>query len=39
MIEVNGQSLIDVPHREAVKMLKSSHSLMLTIRNRDVSVY
>lgn len=37
VIEVNGQSLINVPHREAIKMLKSSQSLMLTIRNRDVS--
>lgn len=37
IVEVNGQSLVNVPHREAIKMLKSSQSLMLTIRNRDVS--
>uniref|UniRef100_UPI00398F1178 whirlin n=1 Tax=Pristiophorus japonicus TaxID=55135 RepID=UPI00398F1178 len=33
IIEVNGRSFLNVPHDEAVKILKSSHHLMMTIKD------
>ena len=36
ILDVNGQSLLNVPHQEAIKMLKSSDCLMLTVRVDEV---
>ncbi|XP_072096053.1 whirlin isoform X1 [Mobula birostris] len=33
IIEVNGRSFLNIPHDEAVKILKSSHHLMLTVKD------
>ncbi|XP_072421668.1 whirlin isoform X1 [Chiloscyllium punctatum] len=33
IIEVNGRSFLNIPHDEAVKMLKSSRHLMMTIKD------
>ena len=38
ILDVNGQSLLNVPHQEAIKMLKSSDTLMLTVRVEEVRV-
>ncbi|XP_064400082.1 harmonin-like isoform X2 [Halichondria panicea] len=35
IIEVNGHSVLNKPHKDAIAILLSSHSLMLTIRNKD----
>ena len=40
ILEVNGQSLLNISHQEAIKMLKSTDTLMLTVRVEEVhSVY
>ena len=36
ILEVNGRSLLSVSHQDAVKMLKSSSTLMLTVRVEEV---
>ena len=38
LIDVNGQSLIGVRHKEAIRLLKSSDTLMVTARVKDVSL-
>ncbi|XP_051534200.1 whirlin isoform X2 [Myxocyprinus asiaticus] len=33
ILEVNGQSFLSIPHDEAVRVLKSSHHLMMTVKD------
>uniref|UniRef100_A0A8C2K6W2 alpha-1,2-Mannosidase n=1 Tax=Cyprinus carpio TaxID=7962 RepID=A0A8C2K6W2_CYPCA len=33
ILEVNGRSLLSIPHDEAVRVLKSSHHLMMTVKD------
>ncbi|XP_051959901.1 whirlin isoform X2 [Xyrauchen texanus] len=33
ILEVNGRSFISIPHDEAVRVLKSSHQLMMTVKD------
>ena len=37
ILDVNGQSLINVSHQDTIKMLKSSDTLMLTVRVEEVN--
>ena len=36
---MNGQTLLNVPHQDAIKMLRSSDTLMLTVRVEEVYMY
>ena len=36
---MNGHSLLNVSHQDAIKMLKSSDVLMLTVRVEEVHTY
>ena len=36
---MNGQTLLNVSHQDAITMLKSSDTLMLTVRVEEVSIY
>ena len=38
MIDVNGESFLDVTHSEAVVVLKSSRQLTITLRSKEVGV-
>ena len=39
ILEVNGQSLLGMSHQDAIRMLKSSDSLMLTVRVEEVQMH
>ena len=36
---MNGQTLLNVPHQDAIKMLRSSDTLMLTVRVEEVYIH
>ena len=39
VIDVNGESFLDVTHSEAVVILKSSRQLTITLRSKEVGVF